>query len=199
MHGKGAVSDDFQCEPEENECSKCFDVLANELFIIDRNRYNLQRAFFPPDIANPVFVSVTYYFTRNMSGDGFTNYSLSTPSMNWFWTQSTFYLFQPLEFLQFSSLFFSDPSLRETTLSLYLQPNCSEVSLDMMKLLTQRVSYHFHSLLLPPLHAMACTRLYLCIIIYCCMYISFTTCIRDVSLFIIYVFNFSIPLYMHDV
>ncbi len=117
-NGEDEVSDDFQCEAEKNECSECFNVLANELFIIDRNRYNLWRAFFPPDIANPVFVSVTYYFTRNMSGDGSTNYSLTTPIMNWFWTHSTFYLFQPIESLQFSSLFFSDPSLKNKPFSI---------------------------------------------------------------------------------
>ncbi len=133
--------DIYDCEPEESDCSKCFHVLASELFIIDRNRYNLQRAFFPPDITNPVFVSVRYYFTRNISGDGYTNYSLTSPSMDWFWTQSTFYLFQPLESLQFSSLLFSDPSLRKTNLSLYLQPKCSEGDRDMIRLLTQRVSW----------------------------------------------------------
>ena len=65
-----------QCDPgEENDCSRCFDVLVNQVVVNDRNRYNLQRAFFPPNEANPVFVNITYFFSRNASGDGSTNYS----------------------------------------------------------------------------------------------------------------------------
>jgi len=52
---------DFGCEPGEFACSKCFDVLQNEVLISSKNRYNLQRAFYPPDTASPVLVSVTYY------------------------------------------------------------------------------------------------------------------------------------------
>ncbi len=56
---------------------KCFDLLVNENYISsDQNRYNLQHAFFLPDTSNPVFIAVTYYFTRNMSGNGSTDYSL---------------------------------------------------------------------------------------------------------------------------
>ena len=137
----GDVANTFGCEPGEMKCSKCFDVLVNEILSSDRNRYNLKRAFFPPDTSNPVFVTVTYYFTRNMSGNGSTDYSLTSPNQIWFWTQSTFYLFQPVESLQFTSLLFSDPSLRKSNVSLYLEPNCMEANLNMLKFLTQRVSY----------------------------------------------------------
>ena len=129
------------CEPGEVNSSTCYNVLVNELFINDRNLYNLQRAFFPPDTANPVFIRVTYFFTRNMSGDGTTNYSLTIPSMNWIWTESTFYLFLPVESLQYTSLLFTDPSLREGDVSLYLQPSCLGADLNMIKLLTQRVRF----------------------------------------------------------
>ncbi len=134
------VANTFGCEPGEIKCSKCFHVLVNEIISSDRNRYNLQRAFFPSDTSNPVFIAVTYYFTRNMSGNGSTDYSLTSPNQTWFWTQSTFYLFQPVESLQYTSLLFSDPSLRESNVSLYLEPNCMETDPDMLKLLTQRVS-----------------------------------------------------------
>ena len=60
------VANTFGCEPGEIKCSKCFDVLVNEIISSDRNRYNLQRIF-PSDTANPVFIAVTYYFTRNVS------------------------------------------------------------------------------------------------------------------------------------
>ncbi len=129
------------CEPEENVCSKCYDVLVNEIISNDRNRFNLQNAFFPPDTENPVFVTVTYYFTRNISGDGSTNYSLTTPNQTWYWTKSTFYLFQPIQSLQFTSLLFSDIPSREAEVSLYLQPDCENADISMTQLLTQRVSY----------------------------------------------------------
>ncbi len=138
-----SVANTFDCEPEEINCSKCFDLLVNEIISSDRNRYNLQRAFFPPDTSNPVFITVTYYFTRNMSGNGSTDYSLTSPNQIWFWTQSTFYLFQPVESLQYTSLLFSDPSLRQSNVSLYLEPNCMEADPDMLKFLTQRVSYWY--------------------------------------------------------
>ena len=135
------------CEPtdpgEEDDCAKCYAVLANELFINDRNRYNLQKAFFPPDVENPFFVTVTYIFTRNLTGDGSTNYTEPGPGINsetWIWTLSSSYLFQPLESIQFTSLFFSDPSLRENNVTLYLRPRCQNSSDDFKLLLTQRVS-----------------------------------------------------------
>ena len=138
-----AEANSFKCEPGESVCSKCYGVLENELFSSDRNRYNLQRAFFPPDVTYPVFVGITYYFTRNASGSGSTDYSLTSPSQNWYWTESTFYLFQPTQSLQFTSLLFADSTFRQSNLSLYLQPDCEMADLDMMKLLTQRVRLYY--------------------------------------------------------
>ena len=130
-----------QCDPgEEDDCSRCYDVLANQVINNDRNRYNMQNAFFPPDKSSPVFITVTYYFTRNMTGNGSTDYSLTAPNETWYWTRSTFYLFQPIESLQYTSLLFSDSSLHKSDVSLYLQPNCQGNNTAMMKLLTQRVS-----------------------------------------------------------
>lgn len=49
-----------QCDPgEEDDCSRCYDVLVNQLIINDRNRYNMQNAFFPPDKSSPVFVTLS--------------------------------------------------------------------------------------------------------------------------------------------
>ena len=137
---KAALANSFGCEPGNETCSGCYGVLFNEMLINDRNRYNLQRTFFPPDNDNPVFVSVTYYFTRNMSGNGSTDYSLTSPKQSWYWTQSTFYLFQPVQSLEYTSLFFADTTSRESSVSLYLQPDCLRADLEMIKLLTQRVS-----------------------------------------------------------
>ena len=137
------LANPFGCEPGMDTCSGCYGVLFNEVFINDRNRYNLQRAFFPPDNTNPVFLTVKYYFTRNMSGNGSTDYSLTSPNETWYWTQSTFYLFQPIHSLEYTSLLFADTSLRESNVSLYLQPDCLGAGLDMMELFTQRVSLMF--------------------------------------------------------
>ena len=127
-----------QCDPGEDTCSTCYDLLANEVIVSDKNRYNLQQAFFPADRANPVFVAVTYHFIRNPNGT--TNYSAEGPEQHWFWTQSTFYLFQPLDSLQFTSLLFSDTAFSSSQVNLYLQPSCNESTTPMMQLLTQRVS-----------------------------------------------------------
>ena len=132
-------SDSVKCDPGYEQCSQCYDLLVNELIVSDRNRFNLQKAFFPPMTTNPVFVTVRYYFIRNATGQ--TNFSSNEEPQLWFWTESTFYLFQPIESLQFTSLLFADTILSESrTVDLYLQPECEESSTDMMQLLTQRVS-----------------------------------------------------------
>ena len=131
-----------QCDPgEEDDCAKCYDALVNELIINDHNRFSLQKAFFPPDVVDPVFVNVTYVFTRNLTGDGTTNYT-ATGQQNetWYWSKASAYLFQPLRSILYTSLLFSDPSLREDSVTLFLQPRCQDSSEDMKMLLTQRVS-----------------------------------------------------------
>ena len=136
-----ASSDSAKCDPGYEQCSQCYDVLANELIVSDRNRFNLQNTFFPPESTNPVFVTVRYNFIRNSTG--LTNFSADGPVQLWFWTESTFYLFQPIESLQYTSLLFADTLLSGTsTVELYLQPECIESSARMMRLLTQRVSLY---------------------------------------------------------
>ena len=127
-----------QCDPGEDSCSQCYDLLANEVVISNKNRYSLQKVFFPANNSDPVFVKVTYHFIRNP--DGPTDYLEEGPTQVWFWTQSTFYLFQPIASLQFTSLLFSDTTLSSSEIDLYLQPSCEGSSIDMMQLLTQRVS-----------------------------------------------------------
>ena len=84
-------------------------------------------------------MTVRYNFIRNSTGQ--TNFSADGPVQLWFWTESTFYLFQPIESLQYTSLLFADTLLSGTsTVDLYLQPECKESSSRMMQLLTQRVS-----------------------------------------------------------
>ena len=135
----------WECDDGEEtrkNCT-CYKNLIDQLLSSDRNQYNLQQAFFPPNRATPVFVAVTYYFSLHGSVDGSTNYFDTSVSESWHWTTSTFYLLQPMESLQFTSLLFTDSHLRKEKVSLYLERACYQVGNirrdEMMQLLTQRV------------------------------------------------------------
>lgn len=144
LPSRTSMLESLGCDPgEKDDCSKCYSTLANEVIISDKNRFNLQQAFFPTNGSNPVFVTVTYHFIRNATGK--TNYSADGHEEVWFWTRSTFYLFQPIESLQFTSLFFSDLFLKIGSVDVYLQPTCwntenNSTHVDRMRMLTQRVS-----------------------------------------------------------
>ena len=77
-----------QCGPEQNDCSTCYDLLAYELIVSDKNQFNLQKTFFHLT-ARILFLSL---LTRNTSGPA--NYSATDLKKVWYWTQSAFYLFQ---------------------------------------------------------------------------------------------------------
>ncbi len=120
----------FKCRPgEENDCSKCYSLLVANVTDDDRNQFNLQYAFFPPNYTSPVFVTVYYRYDNDPGSE-----------QVWFWSTSTFYLFHPLHVFQFTSLFFSDVELDTAELYLTLHPDCQNATEDSMKLLTQRVS-----------------------------------------------------------
>ena len=124
----------ISCEEEEaNDCSKCYTLLVSQIIYQDKNLFNVTSAFFPPDDESPVFVTVYYHYKNDFV-------ETSNASQIWFWTTSTFYLFQPLHVFQFTSLFFSDTSLQSSSLHLTLPSNCSNASEEHMMLLTQRVS-----------------------------------------------------------
>lgn len=93
------------------------------------NRFNLLVAFYPPREAHPVMVEVDYTFQ-----------DLTNDSQRWFWSESEFYLIQPLEVLQFTSLLFSNMPYRSSRLSISLPPDCSLASVQYFQLLTTRVS-----------------------------------------------------------
>ena len=123
----------FNCNGRPNDsCSVCFNRLASETVSSDKNQYELQRAFLPPDTSNPVFIKVTYKFVGNSS---------TAQEKVWYWSTSTFYvLFQPPAILQFSSLFFTDPAFLTDNLTLVLPLECYNADDQFMRLLTQRVS-----------------------------------------------------------
>lgn len=112
----------------EAKCSTDFYILEKELLSRSTNRFNLTKTFFPPHDPHPVVVKVTYVF----EGSGETDV--------WFWSESMFYLIQPLEIFQYTSLFFSNLQFREKDVTITLGANCSDTGQDFLMILTQRVS-----------------------------------------------------------
>lgn len=121
--------DDSELSPAVNRnCTTSFTVLEEDMLSHEQNRYNLLKTFYPPRGALPVFVTVTYTFgdTRNQSV--------------WFWSEAELYLIQPIDVLQYTSLFHSNFNYREGKLDLRLTKDCAETRSEFMELLTQRVS-----------------------------------------------------------
>ncbi len=127
------------CDDDEYECTKCYNLLVWNVLKSSKNRYDLSRAFFPPDTAPPVSV-IVYYNFKDENGD-----IDDSKQQLWFWSTSTYYHFQPLSVLQYTSLFFTDISNRIRHLYITLDIECSGNEKDdgdyrnMMQLLTQRV------------------------------------------------------------
>ena len=117
----------------DNSCTTCFNMLAHKTITSSRNEYNMQRAFFPPDKAPPIYVIVHYFCGKNKN-----------KKQTWFWSANTFYaLFNPLTVYQFTSLFFGEPSYLYATLELTLADECCDILVNehnkTMRLFTQRV------------------------------------------------------------
>ena len=129
---------EIEIECSNETCTKCYKTLATELLKNDTNYINLQNTFFPSDNNGPDFVIVTYVYTSSDS-----SYHVST-SHTWFWSSSAYFFYHPLRVFQYTSLGFSDPSLKQSNIKLYLPASCydngSETYYNYMQLLTQRVS-----------------------------------------------------------
>ena len=111
----------------QDPCSYDFAYLEGALLSGTENRYKLSKTFFPPRDAHPVFVTVNYTFHN------------SNASTLWYWSESEFYLIQPLEIFLFSSLFLSNFPYRQASITVAMRSRCSGVSDDLMEMLTQRV------------------------------------------------------------
>lgn len=114
----------------ENNCSNNFFLMEQSLLLSTDNRFNLMKTFYPPREAHPVLVKINYSF------DGVEN-----STTTWFWSESEFYLIQPLEIFMFTSLFFSNMPYRKSELSLLLDKECVTAPDQYLELLTTRVSY----------------------------------------------------------
>jgi len=96
------------------------------------NRYHLLKAFYPPRKAHPVVVRVRYNFSEDQGGAG-------NGSRVWYWSESGFYLIQPLEVFQCTSLLFSNLQYRKSEVEIHLPANCSTAGLEILEMLTLRV------------------------------------------------------------
>lgn len=135
---------DIECE--NDTCIKCYKTLATELLKNADNYIALQNTFFPPDDSSPDFVTVTYIYDINSTQNNPVNSGI------WFWSSSAYFFYHPLRVFQFTSLGFSDPSLRQRSISLHLPATCydskeqNNLRSYNMILLTQRVSYKFSNI-----------------------------------------------------
>ena len=120
-------------EGSSSACSNDFFILERSLLDSTDNRFNLLKAFYPPRDARPVLVKVNYTFMD----------SLDSTSQIWFWSESEYYLIQPLEIFQFTSLLFSNMPYRRRDVSILLSSDCSDSSDEHLQLLTTRVSTSF--------------------------------------------------------
>ena len=112
----------------ETTCATCFRRLVNSAITPEQNQFEMQEAFFPPEVANPVYVVVHYSFIGREE------------NVTWYWSQSQYYAsFHPLPVYQLTSLFFGDFKFHTEELSLTLESDCFEAPEQYMRLLTQRV------------------------------------------------------------
>jgi hypothetical protein len=116
---------------ETDSCSTNFFLLERSLLDSTDNRFNLQKVFYPPRDARPVLVKVDYTFLEGLDNES---------TQIWFWSESEYYLIQPLEIFLFTSLLFSNFPYRRADVSIQLSPDCSQSSDEHLQLLTTRVS-----------------------------------------------------------
>ena len=113
--------------PAGESCHQCYQTLESYLLNTSDNKYQLRRVFYPLEVADPVFVTVTYQYTD------------TNTTKLWFWSTGIFYFLQPIEVFQFTSLFFGNPSWRSSKLNITLPSECVNASNEFMTELTQLV------------------------------------------------------------
>ena len=138
------------CNSEGESCDRCYQTLASFLVNTSNNLYQLQRAFFPPNRAPSVFVTVTYSYTSNLNNVSNHSDIGNTSSHTWYWSTGVFYLFQPPQVFQFTSLLFGIPYFRTGNVTVVLPEDCKNAPQPHMESLTQMVSVvmlaSYHSL-----------------------------------------------------
>lgn len=139
------ADDSVNCSAGKDSCNECYSKLVEQVTKHDQNLFNLQNRFFPPEKASPLFLTVYYHYdvdTTVCDTNDSTQLSKSkdNDTIVWFWSTTTFYLFQPFHVFHYTSLFFSDSGSYASEVCLTLHPDCRDASEKHMRLLTQRVS-----------------------------------------------------------
>ena len=132
-----AVAGDCFDDPLKNNktydnCDRCYQTLVNALIDTKDNKYKLSKAFFPRNATPPVQVEISFNSSSNPDG-----------IKKWYWLRGGYYVFLPIQLLQFHSLFFSPTDLRRESVTLELPEMCYNQTTgknDEMLELVQRVS-----------------------------------------------------------
>ena len=113
----------IKCANVIDSCSESYSTLVMELLQNERNYLSLQKTFFPPSSASPVFLEVFYQYGNDTDceGDDYNDFPCT-----YFWS-SVYFFFVPVRVFQYTSLLFSNPSLRYGNVTLYLPEECRYV------------------------------------------------------------------------
>ena len=123
------------CKAGRESCRVCYQTLVESLLGSDQNTVNLSMAFYPPQTNPAEFVSVTYQYVNQSTGD-------LAGVEKWFWSVSGSHFLHPLHVFTYMSLLFEIPepyfSQRATVT---LSASCMGAKREHMILLTHRVSF----------------------------------------------------------
>ena len=124
--------EDFESSSEYANCTADYFALESAVFRNHNNIFKLTTTFFPPDKANPLYVTVTYSF--------------STTNVEYIWATTSLFLSIHPRIIRYLSLFFCfAEENRIIELELQLPDECSGLANthaepDFLYVFTQRVS-----------------------------------------------------------
>ena len=124
-----------RCSIQEGTlCRSNLSELVLQVSHQSHNWQRLQQCFYSSEQHFPSLVAVHYHYGE----DNTTNSSSSTQV--WLWASSPFYLYHSPAVLRYTSLFLSDASPNLQQLHLNLSHDCLNASLELVQLLTDRVT-----------------------------------------------------------
>ena len=130
----GANFDFGGCKAGRESCQECYQTLVKSLLGSDENTVNLSIAFYPPQTNPAEFVSVTYQYVNQSTGD-------LAGVEKWFWSVSGSHFLHPLHVFTYISLLFEKPEpYFAQTAKVTLSASCMGAKREHMILLTHRVS-----------------------------------------------------------
>ena len=122
------------CKAGRESCRECYQTLVESLLGSNENTVNLSMAFYPPQTNPAEFVSVTYQYVNQSTGD-------LAGVEKWFWSVSGSHFLHPLHVFTYMSLLFEKPEpYFAQTATVTLSTSCMGAKREHMILLTHRVS-----------------------------------------------------------